>query len=83
MKKQECIVRIPGLNEKKRFLIPDNMLIQEAIHLILELICEEYPELNCEEEKLNLFKSATGEILKKSDCLEKIDITESDELILG
>lgn len=83
MKKQECVVQIPGLNEKKRFLIPDNMLIQEVIQLILELICEEYPDLNCEKGSLNLFKAATGEILKKSDCLEKIDVTESDELILG
>lgn len=83
MKKQECVVQIPGLNEKKRFLIPDNMQIQEVIHLMLELIHEEYPDLSCEEDRLNLFKGTTGEVLKKSDCLEKIEITEFDELILG
>lgn len=83
MKKQECVVLVPGLNEKKRFLVPDNMQIHEIIHLILELLREEYPELDSEEEMLNLFKRRTGEILKKTDCLEEINIAESDELILG
>ena len=80
MKKQECVVLVPGLNEKKRFLVPDNMQIHEIIHLILELLREEYPELDSEEEMLNLFKRRTGE---KTDCLAEINIAESDELILG
>ena len=83
MKKQECVVLVPGLNEKKRFLVPDNMQIHEIIHLILEFLREEYPELDSEEEMLNLFKRRTGEILKKTDCLAEINIAESDELILG
>ena len=83
MKKQECVVRIPGINEKKRFMVPDNMLLGEGIHLMLELIKEDYEECSCEEEKLNLFKAATGEILMKDQCLKEVGITESDELILG
>lgn len=83
MKKQECIIRIPGINEKRRFMIPDNMLLGEGIHLIVELIKEEYEVCSCEEEKLNFFKASTGEILMKDQCLNEIGITECDELILG
>lgn len=74
VKKQECVVLVPGLNEKKRFLVPDNMQIHEIIHLILELLREEYPELDSEEEMLNLFKRRTGEILKKQIVLQKLTL---------
>lgn len=83
MIKRECTVFIPGLNEKRRFLVPDNMLFAECIHLMVELLKEEYPESNCKEQELCLFKATTGEILDKNRCLSEVDITDQDELILG
>lgn len=83
MKKQECVVRIPGLNERRRFLLPDNMPLTECIHLMVELIKEEYPGIGCDENRLDLFKALTGEVLEKSQSLSEIDISEYDELILG
>lgn len=83
MKKQECVIQIPGLNDKRRFLLPDNMLLSECIHLITELVKEEYPDVRCDEKRLNLFKATTGELLEKTHCLSELDITDYERLILG
>ena len=48
MRKQECVIKVPGLNEKFRFKVPDHMSIAEVISLLAVLIKEEYPEVwNC------------------------------------
>lgn len=83
MIKKECVVLIPGLNEKRRFLVPDNMLFSECIHLIVELLKEDYPESGHTEKDLCLYKASTGERLEESRCWNELDITELDELILG
>ena len=44
MRKQECVIKVPGLNEKFRFKVPDHMSIAEVISLLAVLIKEEYPE---------------------------------------
>ena len=31
MRKQECVIKVPGLNEKFRFKVPDHMSIAEVI----------------------------------------------------
>ena len=59
------------------------MLIRECIHLITELIREEYPNTKYEEQELDLFKRTTGEKLEKSKSLIDLDISEYDELVLG
>ena len=41
MRKQECVIKVPGLNEKFRFKVPDNMSIAEVISLLAVLIKEE------------------------------------------
>lgn len=83
MTKQECVVQIPGLNEKRRFLIPDNMTFAECIHLMVELLREDYPDSYCKEQELGLYKASTGELLDKKRCWRELDITGQDELILG
>lgn len=83
MKKRECVVFVPGLNEKKIFSIPDNMPFEECIRLMVELLKEDYPETHCKGNELSLYKASTGELLDKRYCWAELDITEQDEFILG
>lgn len=83
MKKQECVIWLPGVNDKKRFLLPDNMLISECIHLLVELIREDYPNVKYNENELKLFKLVTGEELERTKCLNELNISEYDEVVLG
>ena len=43
MRKQECVIKVPGLNEKFRFKVPDHMWIGEVFSLLVVFIKEEYP----------------------------------------
>ena len=52
MRKQECVIKVPGLNEKFRFKVPDHMSIAEVISLLAVLIKEEYPEAEIQAESM-------------------------------
>lgn len=64
MRKQECVIKVPGLNEKFRFKVPDHMSIAEVISLLAVLIKEEYPEAEIQAESMELYQARTG---KKAD----------------
>lgn len=79
MKKQECVINVPGLNEKFRFMVPDHMPIAEAIKLFAVLIREEYPEA----EILELYQAKTGKKADPTKCLAELEISEQEEWILA
>jgi len=56
MRKQECVIKVPGLNEKFRFKVPDHMSIAEVISLLAVLIKEEYPEAEIQAESMNCIR---------------------------
>lgn len=60
MRKQECVIKVPGLNEKFRFKVPDHMSIAEVISLLAVLIKEEYPEAEIQAESMELYHTRTG-----------------------
>lgn len=60
MRKQECVIKVPGLNEKFRFKVPDHMSIAEVISLLAVLIKEEYPEAEIQAESMELYQARTG-----------------------
>lgn len=59
MRKQECVIKVPGLNEKFRFKVPDHMSIAEVISLLAVLIKEEYPEAEIQAESMELYQART------------------------
>ena len=83
MKKQDCVINVPGLNEKFRFMVPDHMLIAEAIKLFAVLIREEYPEAEMQAEILELYQAKTGKKADPTKCLAELEISEQEEWILA
>ena len=83
MKKQECVINVPGLNEIFRFMVPDHMLIAEALKLFAVLIREEYPEAEMQAEILELYQAKTGKKADPTKCLAELEISEQEEWILA
>ena len=83
MKKQECVINVPGLNEKFRFKDPDHMLIAEVIDLLAILIQEEYPKAEIQAEILELYQARTGKKADKTRCLAELEASEQEEWILA
>lgn len=79
MRKQECVIKVPGLNEKFRFKVPDHMSIAEVISLLAVLIKEEYPEA----ESMELYQARTGKKADRTQCLAELEISEQEEWILA
>ena len=69
MRKQECVIKVPGLNEKFRFKVPDHMSIAEVISLLAVLIKEEYPEAEIQAESMELYQARTGKKADRTQCL--------------
>ena len=68
MRKQECVIKVPGLNEKFRFKVPDHMSIAEVISLLAVLIKEEYPEAEIQAESMELYQARTGKKADRTQC---------------
>ena len=83
MKKHECVINVPVLNEKFRFMVPDHMSIAEAIKLFAVLIREEYPEAEMQAEILELYQAKTGKKVDPTKCLAELEISEQEEWILA
>ena len=83
MRKQECVIKVPGLNEKFRFKVPDHMSIAEVICLLADLIKEEYPEAEIQAESMELYQARTGKKADRTQCLAELEISEQEEWILA
>ena len=83
MRKQECVIKVPGLNEKFRFKVPDHMSIAEVISLLAVLIKEEYPEAEIQAESMELYQARTGKKADRTQCLAELEISEQEEWILA
>ena len=64
-------------------MVPDHMLIAEAIKLFAVLIREEYPEAEMQAEILELYQAKTGKKADPTKCLAELEISEQEEWILA
>ena len=75
-------VSIPALGNKFDCTVPGNMVIREGIALIIKLVKEEYEELECDIEALQLFHIYKDMFVNKVKTFKDEDICNGSSLVL-
>lgn len=76
-------VRIPGLSATHDFLVPEDMVVQKAIALILRILRDEYPGVSSHSAAApTLLQASTGLALDRNCTFGQIGILDGDTFIL-
>lgn len=81
MEKISITVKVPALDNTYDFIVPNNMCVQDAQNLIIQILSSEYG-ISRKSNDVMLFDMADGTMLRLECSFEQLGISDSAKLLL-
>ena len=81
MKKVAVTVRVPAIGQQHDFIIPDTMMVRDALKLMVEILASEYG-VSDDGADLMLFDKSDGKALQMTYSFSQQGIADGAKLVM-